>query len=229
MIKKTGLMLLILISLSVSGQTKDPYLFLSALKEKYYAVKDYSVDARIKVDIKFLKIQQKEAKVCYKYPNKVNVQTRGFALLPKKASCFDPQTFIGEQYTAIYINSEKWDSCIIDVVKTIPSNADNDVILSTFWIDDKNRQIRKFEVNSKTGGTYQVELFYNNLPYDLPEKIIVTFNIKDMSIPKTLTGELTDEEIADSIKKDKRGKVTILYSNYLVNIGLDDKIFSIRK
>ena len=229
MIKNAGLMFLVLISLSASGQIKDPNLILSALKEKYSGVKDYSVDARIKVDVKFLNIPLKEAKIFYKYPNKVNVQTKGFALLPKKASYFDLQAFIGQQYTAIYINSEKWDSSIIDIVKTIPLNDDSDVILSTFWIDDENRQIRKFEINSKTGGTYQVELSYNKLPYDLPEKLIVTFNVKEMSIPKTLTGELNEEEFADSIRKNKKGKVTILYSNYLVNTGLDDKIFSMKK
>jgi hypothetical protein len=89
--------------------------------------------------------------------------------------------------------------------------------------------VRKLEVNSKTAGTYQVELFYNNLPYDLPEKLIVTFDVKAINIPKTITGEFNKKEIADSINKDKKGKVTILYSNYLVNTSLDDKIFIIKK
>jgi hypothetical protein len=114
--KYITLMFLILTSLSVPGQTNDPYAILSALKEKYSRVKDYSVNARIKVDVKFVNIPVKDAKVYYKYPYNVHVQTRGFALLPKRASGFDPQTFIGEQYTAIYINREKWDSSIIDVV-----------------------------------------------------------------------------------------------------------------
>jgi outer membrane lipoprotein-sorting protein len=229
MIKYLSLIFLILTNMFVSVQTKDPHLILSALNEKYSGIKDYSVDANIKVDVKFLNIPPKEAKVYYKFPYKIHVQTKGFALLPKKVSCFDPQTFTGEQYTAIYINSEKWDSCIIDVVKTIPLNSDNDVILSTFWIDDKNKQLRKFEVNSKTTGTYQVELFYNKLPYDLPEKLIITLDVKEISIPNTLTGELSGEEIAENIKKNTKGKVTISYSNYLVNAGIDDKIFNMKK
>ena len=228
MIKYLVTIFLILNNLLVPIQ-KDPYLILAALKEKYSDVKDYSVDASIKIDVKFLNIPLKDAKVYYKYPNKIHVQTRGFALLPKKVSCFDPQTFTGEQYTAVYINSEKWDSSIIDVVKTIPLNSDNDVILSTFWIDDKNKQIRKFEVNSKSTGTYQVELFYNKLPYDLPEKLIITLDVKDISIPRTLNGELSEEEITNNLKIDRKGKVTIFYSNYLINAGLDDKIFIMKK
>jgi outer membrane lipoprotein-sorting protein len=223
--KNMTVVFLILISLPVKGQTKDPYAILSLLKEKYSVVRDYSVDARIIVNAKFLNIPPKNAIVYYKYANKFHVQTKGFVLLPKKVSGFDPQAFIGDKYTAIYINSEKWDSSLIDVVKTIPSNTEADEILSTFWIDAQTSEVRKFEINSKSGGTSQVELFYNKLPFDLPERLVFTFNIKEMNIPKSITGEFYKEEIADSTTKEKKGKVTIIYSNYLVNTGAGDKFF----
>ena len=222
-------MLLILINLPVPGQTRDPYGILLRVKEKYSGVKDYSVNARIIVDARFLNVPPKEAVFYYKYGNKIHVQTKGFALLPKKVSGFDPQTFIGDQYTAIYINSEKWGDSTIDVIKTIPSDAESDVILSTFWIDDENNEVRKFEINSKSGGTYLVELFYDKLPFDLPERLVFTFDIKEMNIPKTMTGEFNKEEISDSTTKEKKGKVTIFYSNYSVNSGAGDKYFSKRK
>jgi hypothetical protein len=224
--KKTVVLLLIVLGLPAFGQTRDPNSILNAVKEKYLRVKDYTVDAKIRVDVKFLKMPVKNAKIYFKAPDKIHVQTAGFALLPKKATGFSPQAFIGERYTAIYVNSEKWGNSTIDIVKTIPSEADNDVILSTFWIDDGNRQIRKLEVNSKTAGTYQIELFYNNLPFDMPEKMLVTFDMKAMTMPKTMTGEMNKAEIAGDAKKSNKGKVSIGYANYLVNKGLDDKVFA---
>jgi outer membrane lipoprotein-sorting protein len=224
--KNMTVVFLILISLPVCGQTKDPYAILSILKEKYSGVRDYSVEARIIVNAKFLNIPPKNATIYYKYANKFHVQAKGFVLLPKKVSGFDPQAFIGDQYTAIYINSEKWDSSLIDVVKTIPSDTEADVILSTFWIDTKNSEVRKFEINSKSSGTSLVELFYNKLPFDLPERLVFTFNIKEMNIPKTITGESYKVEIPDSTSREKKGKVTIIYSNYLVNNGAGDKFFN---
>jgi hypothetical protein len=225
--KKVVPFLILLINLSVYGQLKDPYAVLGSVKNKYSEVKDYVVDATIVVNVTFLNIPEKKAKIYYKYPDKVHVEAQGFALLPKRATSFNPAAFIGDKFTAIYVKKEQWESCnIIDVIKTIPDDPENDVILTTFWIDGKNSQIRKLEVNTKSAGTYQVNLQYNSLPFDLPETLSVVFDMKDMNMPKSMTGEITKKGEAAEIKKPSKGKVSITYSNYRVNIGLDDKIFT---
>lgn len=219
--------LIIIMLLQVSGfcQQKNPDELLNALKRKYKVIKDYSVDATIVVDVWFLNMPEKKARIYYKYPDKVHVETKGFALLPKKTAGFDPGSFIGDKYTAVFIKSEKWGNSIIHVIKTIPNDANNDVILSTFWIDEKKLLIRKMEINTKSGGAFQVNLDYANLPYDLPQKLLVEFDVKGMNLPKTMTGELPKKERVKTGKEEKKGRVTITYSNYQVNKGIDDKFF----
>jgi outer membrane lipoprotein-sorting protein len=223
--KNAAILLLLLLNLAAFGQQKDPNALLAALKRKYSGIKDYTVDARILVDVWFLNMPEKKAKLYYKYPDKVHVETKGFALLPKRAASFDPGSFIGNKFTAVFIRNEKWGNSTIDVIKTIPNDVNSDVILSTFWIDEKKLEIRKLEINSKTGGTFQVELEYNNLPFDLPVKLNVAFDVKEMNMPKTFTGEIPKMDKSAGGKEGKKGKVVITYSNYRVNTGLDDKLF----
>ena len=68
---------------------------------------------------------------------------------------------------------------------------------------------------------------YNKLPYDLPEKLTVVFDVKDMNMPKSMTGEPVKKN--NDSKDARKGKVSISYSNYKVNTGLDDKLFVEKK
>lgn len=227
--KKALIILILTISLPALSQTKDPGVVLNSLKSKYSGIKDYTVDARIMVDVPFLKMAEKQARIYYKYPDKVHIETDGFAMLPKRAASFDPASFIGSDYTAVYIKKEKRGNSFLDVIKTIPHDPESDVILNTFWIDQVKKQILQFEINSKSGGAFQVIFEYNNLPFDLPQRLTVNFDVKDMNLPKTATGEMNVSDKKKGTAKTNKGKVTITYSNYKVNTGLDDKLFSEKK
>lgn len=227
--KKAGLILLLIIHLGAAGQNRNAGALLDTIKKKYAAVKDYTVDATIVVDVWFLNMPEKKAKIYYKNPGKIHVETKGFALLPKKAASFDPVSFIGTGYTAFFMNSEKLGNVMVDVIKTIPNDPKSDIILSTFWIDPRKKQIRRLEINSRTAGTFHVDIEYNRLPYDLPLKLSVVFDVKETEMPKSFTGEPVKKNDAARKKADGKGKVTITYSNYVVNKGIDDKVFREKK
>ncbi len=227
--KNALIILFIFVSQMAWNQAKNPDALFNLLKRKYAGVKDYTVDANIKVDVWFLKMPEKNVKIFYKFPDKVHIEAEGFAMLPKNASGFDPSVFISEKFTAVYIRSEELGNSTVDLIKTIPMDTEGDVILRTFWIDPQKLEIRKLEVNTKSGGTFQVDLNYNNLPHDLPQKLYVVSDMKGMDMPKTLTGEVPDNSKKDKTAKSGKGNVTITYSNYKVNTGLSDKIFEEKK
>jgi len=227
--KKAGLILLLIIHFGAYGQSRNAGALLDTIKKKYAAVKDYTVDATIVVDVWFLNMPEKKAKIYYKNPGKIHIETKGFALLPKKAASFDPATFIGSGYTAFLMNTEKLGTVMVDVIKTIPNDPKSDIILSTFWIDPKKKQIRRLEINSRSAGTFQVDIDYNRLPYDLPQKLSVVFDVSETEMPKSFTGEPVKKDAKAKKKADGKGRVTITYSNYQVNKGIEDKVFQEKK
>lgn len=207
------------------SQTQSPKTLLENLKNKYSLIKDYQSDIEIKVDVKFINIPVKKAKIFYKYPDKYKFDATGFFMLPKRGLNFSVNELLNYNYTAILVKEEVVDSVLTQVIKIIPLDNETDIVLMTLWIDTTKLLIRKVETNTKNAGSFVMKMTYNNQNYGLPGRVEVSFNIVPLEIPMSFTGVMkTEVESLDSNKKT-RGSVTISYSNYKINTGLSDEFF----
>lgn len=226
------LIYILLIVTSIIAQSKNPNEIINEVISNFSKVKDYQVDVNIKVDIEFLKVPDSKAKIYFKQPDKIHLESEGFALLPKDGLDFSPSSLVKKNYTAIYEQDVMLDGINTSIVKVIPIGDQGNVILSTLWIDQSKKIIRKVESTTKTNGTFSINFFYDdNLKYPLPSKIIFSFNIDQMNIPNAFG----DEPNADQPKKKKgrfnsttKGQVIVTYSNYKVNKGIPDSIFDVK-
>jgi len=233
--KKILITMVMMITVAVPGQTKDPNKLLDAVLQKFNKVNDYKADASVKLDMSFIKVPEMKAKVYYKKPDKIKVEADGFAMLPKQGLNFSPADLLKENFTALYVRSENIDNRKVDVIKTIPTSDSSGVILSTLWIDAAESVIRKVETTRKKGGTTQIELDYDNYQLGLPSQIKLSFNLGDMPMPE-IPAQAQDES-ADKDKKNKKrlgfprneslkGSVIMTYKNYQVNKGIPDSFFA---
>lgn len=210
------------------AQKKDPDKILEDVKQTFNKVEDYTVDVEIKVDVDFLKAPETKAKIYFKQPNQVHLESESFALLPKEGLDFSPLGLLEENYTAIYESEDTIDGNKTALIKVIPLGDAGNVILTTLWIDESKHIIRKVESTPKIGGTFSIELKYDKLKteYPLPSLMIFTFNVDKMELPKSISGELNEKESQNKDnKKFTTGKVYITYSNYKVNKGIPDSVF----
>lgn len=220
---------LITISISLSAQSKDPQKILEKLKNQFNTIKDYTVDAKIKVDIDFIKVPDMAAKIYFKQPDKMKMDSEAFAMLPKQAFNFSPNKLLSFEHTAVYSGNEKINGKNVDVIRVIPKSDSAEIILSTLWIDNENGYLRKVESTSRQGGTFKIELAYNNnLKYPLPKSIKLLFDMPKMNFPRqpSQNSENKNDKQPD---KPRQGAVVIEYSGYKVNQGLSDNIFVERK
>ena len=211
------------------AQSKDPNEIINNVITNFNKVNDYKVDVNIKVDVEFIKVPETKAKIYFKQPDKVHLEAEGFAMLPKNGMEFSPSSLIKKDYTAIYEQDVELNGFKTSIVKVIPLGDQGEVILSTYWIDQKKQVIRKVESTTKTNGTFTIDFNYDDkLKYPLPVKIVFAFNMDKMNIPATISGE-TNSEKPDKKNKNAgsttKGKVIVNYSNYLVNKGVPDSIF----
>jgi outer membrane lipoprotein-sorting protein len=225
---KTILILLIFVSGIAIPQKKDPEKVLDEVKRTFNKVNDYVVDVNIRVDVVFLKVPETNATIYYKQPGKMHLESEGFALLPKEGMDFSPVGLLDEEYTSIYEKTDTVDGHRTDVIKVIPLSENSDVVLTTLWIDESRHIIRKVESSPKIGGTFSIELNYDDskTDYPLPTKMLFTFNIDRMNLPKGMAGELNQSKSKDEKKsKSTTGKVFINYKSYKVNQGIPDSVF----
>lgn len=211
------------------SQSKDPNEIIDAVITNFNKVNDYKVDVNIKVDVEFMKVPETKAKIYFKQPDKVHLEADGFAMLPKNGMEFSPSSLIKKDYTAIYEQDVDLNGYKTSIVKVIPIGDQGEVILSTYWIDQSKKLIRKVESTTKTNGTFTIEFTYDDkIKYPLPSKIVFSFNMDKLNLPATITGETSNQK---SDKKNKnsdlrtKGSVIVSYSNYVVNKGIPDEIF----
>src|SRR5690606_31267132 len=204
----------------ISAQTKDPDKILDEVKKKFASVKDYTVDVNIKIDVNFLKVPESRAKIYYKAPDKIHVESESFAMLPREGLNSSPAAFLNGEYTALYEREDTVDNKKVSIVKIIPLNSESDIVLSTLWIDQDKDVIMKIESNTKVAGTFQIEFDYDEKSnYPLPSKMEFTLNTGDFSLPlpRGMTGDTKKKTEERSAGKEQKGKVYITYSNYKVN------------
>lgn len=233
--KKILFTLCIITFISASAQTKDPNKILDAVRLKFNQAKDYQVDVNVKLDMSFIKIPDMNVKVFFKQPDKIKLQSEGFAMVPKQGLNFSPAQLLKGDFTTIYVRSETVDNRKTDVVKIIPNSDSSDVILSTLWIDATESVIRKAETSSKKGGTTKIELNYDNTKYGLPSQVKLYFNLGEMQMPSTLSNQTNENKDTDDKNRRRnkaigegmslKGSVTMNYKNYQVNKGIADSFF----
>lgn len=189
---------------------------LQSFKEKMDQVESYTVDALIKVEVEFIKIKERKAKVTYTQPNHFDFKAEGFTLLPKKGMEMEYLKIMEEGYTSIYVKEDIVNGTTTSLIKIIPDSPEADIILAEMWMDTTTLILQKMQTYSKNSGSYTIHFYYADNPYDLPDKLIVEFEVQNSKIPASFSGEI--DALAKPKKEGKsKGRVTIQYSNYEVN------------
>jgi outer membrane lipoprotein-sorting protein len=227
-LKFVFLFLIIIFSVSeIFPQSKDPEEILDRVKAAFNMIEDYEVDIKIKIDVDFLKVPDSEAKLYFKQPNKIHVESEKFALLPRQGLDFSPVGLLSGNYTALYEREDTIRDLLTSVVKIIPLGNNGDIILSTFWVDQVRNLIIRMESTRKPTGTFTIDFTYEKFDdnYELPSQMEFTFTVDRMMFPRGMDGQSDAEDNGDKKSDSTTGKVYINYANYKVNQGLPDELF----
>ncbi len=225
--KKIIIILLLTIS-PLFSQGANPDAMIQKVKDNFSKVKDYVVDAHIKVNVDFLKVPETNAKIYFKQPDKVKLTSPQFALVPKEGLNFSPMSFFKNKYSAVFVKNESLWGFNTALIKLVPLEESEDIILTSLWIDSNYFIIRKAEVTTKSKGTYGLQLNYDvgKTKFYVPVSMIFLFDVKKDDFPNKF-GNSSDNKAPK--KKNFKGTAEIKYSNYIINKGISDKIFKEEK
>nr|HPH25198.1 hypothetical protein [Chitinophagaceae bacterium] len=211
---------------------QDATTLVRKVKAKLDAVNDYVADGKMKTDVAFIKAPVGNVKVYYKKPNKFKLKRDGgISILPKGGVSVNMNSIVtADDFDVIDAGTEIIAGTKTIKLKLLPRNDNNDVVLTTMYINEASLLVYKAITTTKENGTYEIEMSYGKYSaYGLPDKLIFSFNTKDYKMPKGITMEFDDDdkkarELKDKMK-NKKGKIEITYSNYVINKGVDDSIF----
>lgn len=222
---KNYFLILIMIVSVVTGQQADPNEIIKKVKEKIDTVIDYEVEAVIKIDVNFLRVPETHATIFFKKPDKIKMESTGFALMPKHGLNFSPASLLQHDYTAILAKEDRINGNDVYLIKILPLSDSTEVILSNLWVDKNKFIVYKIETTTKNSGTVGIDLSYaDDIEYGLPSKIVISFRVEGMNLPPGMTGE-SENNNENKKRGPMTGTVTINYKNYKINQGLKDDFF----
>ncbi|MEQ1623792.1 MAG: hypothetical protein ABL870_03825 [Sediminibacterium sp.] len=214
-----------------SVQAQDMTALVTKVKAKLDQVNDYEADGNMKTDVSFIKAPIGKVKVYFKKPNKFRLKKEGgISLLPKGGVSVNMSTIITtNDFVALAAGEAVIDGFKTKIVKLLPTNEASEIVITTLYIDEPNLLVRKAITTTKENGTYEMQMSYGAYAnFGLPQKVVFSFNTKDYKLPKGITLEFDDNEkpLSEAQKlKNKKGRVEITYSNYIVNKGIADSFF----
>jgi outer membrane lipoprotein-sorting protein len=215
----------LLLLTSVASAQLPAMDLVKKVKAKLDKVNDYVATGKMKTDVVFIKAPISNIKAYYKKPNKFQVKRDGgISLLPKGGVSVNISSLLlTEEYTAIDASNGTVDNQPVRIIKLLPLNENSDVVLTTMYIDEKALLIRKANTTTKDNGTYEMQMSFGKYAeWGLPDKVIFSFNTKDYKLPKGVTLEYDDGSKKPELPKNKKGKVEITYSSYIINKGVSD-------
>jgi len=177
-----------------------------------------------------LKVPDAVVKIYYKKPDKIKIKNQnGISLVPKETVSISLYSLVNSHYTALDGGNDLVQGYPVRVIKLLPADENAELVLATLYIDSKRLLVLKAKTTTRESGTNEVELFYGKfLPTGLPDRIIFSFNTQEYKLPKGVTFDY-DDGTAKNKKvepgKNQRGKIEIIYLDYIVNKGLSDNLF----
>ncbi|HEY5969703.1 MAG TPA: hypothetical protein VIU35_17100 [Chitinophagaceae bacterium] len=211
----------------LSAQT--PQELINKIKAKLEKVNDYTAKGKLKTNVVFIKAPIASVKVYYKKPDRMRiVNENGISFIPKGSVNINLAKFLSGSGNYEIVDAGTESSTGLRILKLLPSDENSEIVLSTLYIDEKTELIKKAKNTTRDNGTYELEMSYGKyIEYSLPDKVIFSFNTKDYKLPKGVTFDYDDgaEKKPDDNLKNKKGKVEITYTEYLINKGVNESIF----
>ena len=208
---------------------QTPQELVNKIKAKLEKVNDYTARGKLKTNVVFIKAPIASVKVYYKKPDKMKiVNENGISFIPKGSVNINLAKFLSGSGNYEIVDAGIEPSTGLRILKLLPSDENSEIVLLTLYIDEKAELIKKAKNTTRDNGTYELEMNYGKYAsYGLPDKVIFSFNTKDYKLPKGVTFDYDNgaEKKNNDDLKNKKGKVEITYSEYLINKGVDDAIF----
>ena len=222
---------LIIISFQFGLIAQDANDILSKVVTKLNTVNDYTVIANVKANIPMIKILPSKATIYFKQKDKFKVVSKGIVILPKQGFT-EINGFLANKnsYLAVAGDSTKIGGIMTKLINVVPTGENSEIVLAKLWIDTKRSVIIKSQITTKTNGSVTTTYTYGDkVTFGLPSQLVFEIDVKAFKLPKSVAADINKTTAEKKTKTGKKGVITITLTDYKVNSGLSDAIFTKKK
>ena len=236
--KKTLFLFFVLFCTSVwtYGQQLAPQQLYNALRERVFAIKDYTADVNMRIQVHFMKIPQLRGKLYFKSPDKLKlVREGGLSILPQRTANMSLAGLLPSGNTTVLdAGTDLIEGVPVRILKVVPENDGGDIVLTKLWVDETRKLILRSETTTRDNGTFLMDLRFGKFAqYALPDETVLLLDVKDYKMPKGVTmdydGDALPQKKTAREWTRKKGAIRVVYNSYQINTGLNDAFFAEKK
>lgn len=205
---------------SASAQ-QDAGTILDAVKAQYEKVNDIEVRINAVIKMKGLSVPPMDATMYFKKPDKIQVESDGFALLPRDAVGFHPAMFDKEDYDLVVQGSARIRDVECTKLKLLARSDTIRLQRAMLYVDTKRALIMRMDLDPGAGSPAVADFTYARIDdrYFLPSRIDIEM---DAPMHRRLPGQ---KPKSDEKSGDSKARIGLKYSGYVVNKGIPDSVF----
>lgn len=185
------------------------------------AIKDYSADVLVTVDMPQVKVPQRSARVYFKRPDKVAIDSQGIVMIPRKALVpgnLGPEILKGAQVTLAGTTVQNGTPLYFLKVAQVGDMRSSDRLL--FWVRGDRWTVERMEAQSAGKQQIAVTWEYQQIgaKYWMPKRLVATLAAGNGGRHRHPTEQAPKQP-------NKPGTITVIFNNVRVNTGLKDSLF----
>ncbi len=225
--KKHLVVLLAIIALlpgTLRSQSVTAAQIMQNMKRQFELVQDYTATLKVGVDLERMQIPEMLVTIYFKQPDKVHIEAKNFAMLPKEAVALNPAQLI-DKFDATIVETNVKDGVTFYKLRLISKPEKGKPVRESYVLVDGSRWVvTHFESMPSDVRKVFADFEYETVDgkYILPSKIVARLDAQQPS-------DSTAERMYSPQRMPRKGSATILYSDYKVNTGLSDEIFEKKK
>jgi len=213
----------------------DPRKVFTELIRPYRSLSDYSVKIDAKINMPAMRVPDFTAVLYFKAPDRIHIETKSFAPLPRNSGVFNPFLFDPEKNRITYERVDHPNGLQTEVFKVEPLETKTLVRYYYVWVGGNPARIQQVESLSVKGTKALVKLTYRGVEQGLekwllPEKVHIhlTFpeGVQNLDASSPIT---RDNPVSSGMRSldevSGEGVIHLSYSEWRVNIGIDDSLF----
>ena len=215
-------LVLFLLSPELIRADEEATSYLDLLDKKYSGLKDYTVDVNVHFDIESFKAPDMQGKLYYKAPDKMKVESKRVFFFPKDGGYLNHSLLRKEDFDIKLLEHLTYENRKAVKLRLTPKKTKGGTKDLVLTIDADHTLIREMNISQFGGREIKAIIKYGKFDsFELPTDIELQFD-------SPASEPTENKEFGPFMQGVKRatGKVEMTYSNYKVNVGLSDEIFT---
>ncbi|HTX19662.1 MAG TPA: hypothetical protein VMG34_13490 [Bacteroidota bacterium] len=209
---------------SSSAQTITASEILKNMNRQFEPVNDYIATLKISLDMERMQAPEMPATIYFKRPDKVHVDAKNFAMVPRQAVPVNPTQWM-EKFDASLAGTERHGDTTLYKLRLVSKpEKGKQVTELNAWVDAARWVVTRIEASPWELRHVTADLSYQLVDGKvlLPSKITVVMDSREPS-------DSTAERMYSPQRMPRKGSIVIEYTDYKLNTNFSDEIFEKKK